>query len=181
MEKWYFQSTHPNRDLAAKDIVGNSVFCPFMSAYNTGTFCSCHYFWQEIHCLAFLMKILQQKCLFDMCEFWALFCTSEWELILSLGGLCILAQDGRLAMNTKSSEITMGLRFYWFETTLLQLWWIHSFPSLIPILCNRYANQVVVWTRSSMFFLASNCCLRLNSSFMGLPQPQSVYFFQCWR
>lgn len=35
-----FQSTHTNRDLAARDIAGNSVFCPFMSAYNTGTFCS---------------------------------------------------------------------------------------------------------------------------------------------
>lgn len=43
-----FQSTRPNRDLVARDIVGNSTLCPFMNISNNGTFCSCRGFWQKI-------------------------------------------------------------------------------------------------------------------------------------
>lgn len=43
-----FQSTHPNRDLDARDIAGNRMLYPYMSAYNNGTFCSCHGFQQKI-------------------------------------------------------------------------------------------------------------------------------------
>lgn len=41
-------SKHWSKQRPARDVVGKSMLCPLMSAYNNSTFCSCHHIWQKI-------------------------------------------------------------------------------------------------------------------------------------
>lgn len=130
-----FQSIHPNRDLAARDIVGNSMLCPFMSGYNNGTFCSCHGFWQQI-------------CLFEVennynssiCVTWVW--AVGFALYLSVR-TCVASEElmyihttWRACFEHQTFNKSVGLRFYWLAKTLQHLWWIHPFPLLTFIFCN---------------------------------------------